>query len=353
MTRGNYILNFIRNKTNVLVLLLVACCGGNAVAQDPHFSQFFEAPLTRNPSLAGIFDGDIRVQSVVRSQWGTVSVPYQTGSLNGEYKCPIGKANDYITMGMQLLYDRAGTINFTTTNIMPVINYHKALSGDKTKYLSMGFMGGWVQRSIDRSLVTTNNQYDGYGYNPAMYDGEVFSRSKYSYWDAGVGMSFNSSIGDSRDNNYYVGIAYHHFNTPVNSFYKNPTIELHPKWVFSGGLKTTISEEAYVTILLDHSRQSTFNETVFGALYSRKVGAYYDNPNYIVHLGAFIRWNDSFIPVIKLDYNPFSVALSYDINISNLKTASQTVGAVELSVSYIGFLDRANSSKNAVMCPRF
>jgi hypothetical protein len=29
-------------------------------SQDIHFSQFFEAPLVRNPSLAGIYKGDIR-----------------------------------------------------------------------------------------------------------------------------------------------------------------------------------------------------------------------------------------------------------------------------------------------------
>jgi hypothetical protein len=37
-------------------------------SQDAHFSQFFEAPLLRNPSLAGIFAGDIRVQAVYRDQ---------------------------------------------------------------------------------------------------------------------------------------------------------------------------------------------------------------------------------------------------------------------------------------------
>ena len=49
-------------------------------AQDIHFSQFFEAPLLRNPSLAGIFTGDIRVQAVFRDQWTSVTNAYKTGS---------------------------------------------------------------------------------------------------------------------------------------------------------------------------------------------------------------------------------------------------------------------------------
>ncbi|MGZ3910129.1 MAG: type IX secretion system membrane protein PorP/SprF, partial [Flavisolibacter sp.] len=49
----------------VFTLAMTGTCRG----QDIHFSQFFEAPLLRNPSLAGIFTGDIRVQAVYRDQW--------------------------------------------------------------------------------------------------------------------------------------------------------------------------------------------------------------------------------------------------------------------------------------------
>src|SRR6186997_1453355 len=69
-------------------------------AQDIHFSQFFEAPLLRNPSLAGIFTGDIRVQAVYRDQWNSVTTAYKTASLNGEYKMPVGSSDDYVTWGM-------------------------------------------------------------------------------------------------------------------------------------------------------------------------------------------------------------------------------------------------------------
>jgi hypothetical protein len=65
---------------------------------------------------------------------------------------------------------------------------------------------------------------------------------------------------------------------------------------------------------------------------------------YTIHAGAFLRWKDALIPVIKLDRYPISVALSYDVNVSQLKTASQGRGGVELSASWISFLDRDNSS---------
>ena len=126
-------------------------------AQDIHFSQFFETPLLRNPALAGIFTGDYRVQMVYRDQWGSVTDGFRTGSLNGEYKLPIGKANDFITVGAQALFDRAGTTALTQVSLLPAINYHKSLSNEKNRYFSLGFMGGVVNKSIDRSKMITDD----------------------------------------------------------------------------------------------------------------------------------------------------------------------------------------------------
>lgn len=317
-------------------------------AQDVHFSQFFETPLWRNPSLAGIYSGDIRVQAVYRDQWNSVTNAYKTGSINSEFKMPIGKGNDFITTGIEVLYDKAGTIGWTSTHILPVLNYHKSLSNEHNRYLSLGFMGGLVQRRFDRSKMTTNSQYDGLG------DGENFLQPQYSYLDGSVGLSYNSNLNNNPDNNFYLGAAYHHFNRPANSFYRDPNIELHPKLVFSGGLKFGVTDYAYLTVQADQSFQGSFNETVAGAMYGLKIGEDPAHPTYTVHAGTFFRWNDAIIPVIKLDYAPFSVALSYDVNISKLKQSSYGRGGTELSVSYIGFLSRMDRSTiNFTHCPRF
>ncbi|MBC7946932.1 MAG: PorP/SprF family type IX secretion system membrane protein [Chitinophagaceae bacterium] len=337
-------------KFGLLSLAILFSClfTRQVVAQDIHFSQFFEAPLLRNPSLAGIFTGDIRAQAVYRDQWNSVTNAYKTGSLNGEYKMPVGKGDDFMTLGLQMLYDRAGTIGWTSTHVLPALNYHKALSGDRNKYLSLGFMGGFVQRSFDISKMTTNSQYDGGGL------GENFPSASYTYLDGSVGMSYNSSLGNNPANNFFVGAAYHHFNRPNNSFYRDPAIELSPKWVFSGGIRFGTGDYAYVTLQADHSRQGAFSETVAGGMYGLKIGGDPDQPNYVMHAGAFLRWNDALIPVVKFDYSPFSFALSYDVNISKLKPSSYGRGGFELSVSYIGFLQRADrSSLNSTLCPRF
>jgi hypothetical protein len=54
-----------------------------------------------------------------------------------------------------------------------------------------------------------------------------------------------------------------------------------------------------------------------------------------------------------MEYKPFTIALSYDVNMSELKTASQGRGGFELSITYQTYFDRYNTSKEAVRCPRF
>lgn len=88
-------------------------------------------------------------------------------------------------------------------------------------------------------------------------------------------------------------------------------------------------------------------------MYGIKIGDQLDRPDYTLHGGAFLRWNDALLPVIRIDYSPFSVSFSYDVNISKLRTSSYGRGGFEMAISYVGFLDRATSSINALHCPRF
>ncbi|HVF96506.1 MAG TPA: PorP/SprF family type IX secretion system membrane protein [Flavisolibacter sp.] len=330
------------------VALLTACCllPSFATSQDIHFSQFFEAPLYRNPALAGIVHGDYRIQTVYRSQWNSITNAYKTTSINAEYKLPV-KGNDYLTLAVQVFHDKAGTTNLTTTHALPAINYHKSLSDQKSTYLSIGFMGGYVQRRIDRSKITTNSTYNSGS------DGEDALVPQYGYWDGSAGISFNTQLGENPENNLVVGAALHHFIGPRNSFYSNATIVMQPKWVFSADAKFGLNDQAYITLHNDYVKQGSYSEKLSGAIYTQKVGAYTDEPDFTVGAGAFMRWGDAVIPTLQLGYRPFALSMSYDVNVSKLSSTSYGQGGYELSLTYIGFLDRDNSSANAVLCPRF
>ncbi len=332
--------------------LLISFCF-SAKAQDIHFSQIFETPLLRNPALAGLFSGDIRAQTVYRSQWNSVTNAYNTVSANVEYKLPVGQTSDYVTIGGQVFYDRAGSVDLTTTQILPAINYHKSLSAERSMYLSMAFMGGYVQRSIDRSKITTNSQFNGSAYDPNMANGETFAKSSYSYFDGTAGLSFNTQLGNNIDNNMFIGVAYHHFNKSKKvSFYSDGNLGMTPKWVASGGIRMSTTDYSYITFEGDYTTQGPTKEIIAGVLYSQKLDDP-EVPKYIIHGGAYMRLNDAIIPVIKVESKPIAVAVSYDVNISGLKKVSTGRGGFEISLIFQKFLDKYNTSNDATRCPKF
>lgn len=343
----------MRNLCKHIIAIAFIMLSVQGESQDIHFSQIFETPILRNPSLAGLFSGDMRIQSVYRTQWNTVTVPYQTTSLSGEFRKKIGSGNDCITMGGQILYDKAGTVALTTTNVLPAINYHKSLSQYRNVYLSLGFMGGLVQRRFDRSKMTTNNQFDGTNFNSSASDGERFLTPSYSYFDGSAGMSLNAQLGENPENNLFLGVAYHHFNKSKKiSFYSSNDIEMTPKWVASGGLRVGMTDFSYLTIQADVFKQGTYSEIIGGALYSWKLDDY-ENPKYILHAGAYLRWNDAIIPVAKIEFKPFAVAMSFDANTSQLKQASRGNGGFELSFTYQKYSAGNDERTDAYRCPNF
>jgi len=340
------------NSKYILLIVFISLLT-KASAQDIHFSQFSETPLLRNPALAGIFSGDLRIQAVYRNQWNSVTVPYQTSSINAEYKLAVGHGDDFLTLGGAILYDKAGTIALTATHVSPVFNYHKSLSAVRNRYLSAGFSAGIVQRKFDISKMTTNSQYNGTDYDPSLGTGESFANNNYLYFDGSAGISFNSQIGENVDNNIFVGIAYHHINKSAKlSFYNSPDVELIPKLVFSAGLKMSVNDYAYVTFHGDYSKQGPAAETIGGMLYSLKLDDP-TNPHYVISGGGFLRWKDAFIPVLKVEVSPLTFAISYDVNVSSLKAASQSRGGFELSISYQKFIEGDKSTIEALRCPRF
>lgn len=338
----------MKNYRKLFLGVLALCGAGLVQAQDVHFSQFYETPLFRNPALAGIVNGDYRVQAVYRSQWNSVANAYKTFSANAEYKLKVGNGDNYATIGMQVFHDEAGTSNMQTLHLLPALNFHKSLSTERNLYLSAGFMGGIVQRRFDRSKITTNNTYDN------GTDGEALAANGYRYFDGSAGLSLNGGFGDNEDNSFVIGAAMHHVTRPKNTFFRGSGIELAPKYVISGDLKLGMAENTNLIIHSDVVTQDKSQYLIGGLMYNMKFGPDMEMPDVVLSAGSFVRWNDALIPTIKAEYHGLSFGLSYDVNISKLKTSSLGRGGFELSLTYVGFRKNVdNSSLNAMHCPRF
>ncbi len=320
--------------------------------QDINFSQFYDLPLLRNPSLAGLFAGDIRVTAAFRNQWQSVTVPYRTIGLGIEYKKVMARsANDFITYGLQASNDIAGDSKLSRIQVFPVLNYHKSLNGEKDSYLSIGFMGGPVMERFDPSKLSFDDQYVNGAYSSSNPTHQTFSKTSLTYWDAAVGLCYSSVIGENT--RYYLGGGLFHFTKPKVAFQKENDIHLNHKYVVNAGLSAPISDDKQLIFYADYFMQGGSRQIQGGLLITHQFEETNENQKIGMSAGLFYRWKDAFVPVVKMDYNKVSVGISYDVNSSKLKSASQYRGGFEITLCYKTFRNNYNSSADKVRCPAF
>ena len=87
-------------------------------AQDIHFSQYYNSPLTTNPALTGVSAGDIRFGGLYRSQWSAANSPFKTVQVEADKKFYVMAHPDWwLSAGINVFYDRAGDANLENTNV--------------------------------------------------------------------------------------------------------------------------------------------------------------------------------------------------------------------------------------------
>lgn len=326
-----------------------------STAQDIHLTQFNRTPLLRNPALAGLFVGDFRIQTVYRNQWASVAYPYTTIAMGFDHKFRVGAANDHITLGAATYYDEAGIQKLKTVQVMPLINYHKSLSERRDSYLNAGFMAGFINRQFDGRNLSFDNQYVNGRYYEGNPTGEYFTGLRRTFLDMAAGLSYNGQLGNN--DVFYIGASWWHFHEPMINFLSEE-VRLSSKAQANAGYKRLLSTNLQFTFEANYLKQGMYNELTGGMVLT------YSFPSKMtlstkpieetaIGAGIFYRNNDALAPYLTLTYNSLDFALSYDVNVSTLKTASQYRGGFELSVSYRAFTKRQNSTLTNIRCPRF
>ncbi len=343
-----------KQVTTKLLAAFAVLMFNNAAGQDIHFSQFYENAIMRNPALTGIFSGDYKAGVNYRNQWSSISVPFETILATAETRIAVNKeVGDYVSFGVSASYDKAGSISFNSFQVYPAVNYNKALEDTRHSYLSVGFAGGYGQRSFDMSKATFSTQYVNGSYASGNASGENIYNATLQYYDVAAGISYNSSAGPNNNVNYYVGAAGYHITKPKQSFQGNQTlVNLSPKLIANMGFKWNITDEYGLTMHMNYTMQSSYRETIMGGLLSWRNIKDQDN-KFVFYAGMFLRFKDAIIPTIKVDYKQYSFITSYDVNTSQLKPASNGVGGMEMSVFIRGTYKKTQHMGYQTECPRF
>lgn len=336
-------------------VIMIMCSGSNLLAQDIHFSQFYETAILRNPALTGIFSGDYKVGVVYRNQWSSISKPFQTAVVTAETRIPVrGLANDFVSVGLLAYYDKAGSVSLQTLSLYPAINYNKSLSTEKTTFLSVGFTGGFIQRSFDPSKATFDNQFQNGKYDPAYSSGETLPDPSFTQLDMGAGVSFNTTTGQDNNINIVLGLSGYHFSTPKYSFYNDRNINIAMRLNANAGLSVQASESFSYQLHANYMQQGTYTEIIAGGLLGwNKMEPSSSTVMFSLMGGLMYRFGDAIIPTVKIKYMDLSFGMSYDANLSKLTSTSNLRGGYELTIIKTGLFRDPKFQKSRTLCPHF
>lgn len=335
-------------KSANYILFILYCCIGVASAQGLHFSQYFNAPLLVNPANAGFDpDYDYRVGDNYRNQWANVaSTPYKTSSAWADVQALTGKLqNGWVGLGATIYKDQAGSGNLTSTQGYASIAYHQLLG--TASLLSLGVNLGAVNKSIDPSKLTFNNQWDGKFFNTStpVDGGESFANTNISYFDMQIGLNYAWFASPTAYVN--VGLSVMHINKPSESFFTakssvDATVPMRSTFFVNSSFK--IENLWILNPNLYFSKSGGNNETVLGMNANRNISE--DGSKQLV-MGLYYRYKDAFIPLVGYQVNDLKMTASYDVTASGLSGYNSSMGAYEFSIIKSGSFDRTRPIK----CP--
>jgi type IX secretion system PorP/SprF family membrane protein len=313
---------------NIIILFLLQLSFFYGKAQDVHFSQFYAAPYHINPALTGNFDGDYRFIGNQRTQWRSVTLPYQTFAVSGEMRNVINKK--HLNTGISIMNDKTGDSRFNTFRIGLSGSYD--LKFDEKNSFTLGLQPAMVQRSMDISKLTFDNQFQGDRFSSANPTAENLSRGAFFYLDFAGGFIYNRVVNEKVK--FSTGMAVYNINRPGQSFMNDVVVNLDPRLTFYGGGDVVLDDYWSLQPSFIWMKQGTFKEVLIGSGATYKV----DRKGSKVRsfsFGNWFRFGDAGFVMAGMDYEGVNFALSYDFNYSSLVPASQYRGGFELSIIYI------------------
>lgn len=332
----------------VLVLLIISSSFGT-FAQDPHFSQFFASPLTLNPALTGKFDGTLRAAGNYRNQWPAFNNVYTTSTLSVDFSIlnKVLPETDIWGVGIIALTDKAGGGVLTNNYVGISTAYHKALNEDGFSQLGIGFQAMYGQKRLNWSKLYFSDQLTPFGFDLSVPSADIvnFKNPNLNYLDVNAGIIYTLSTTDQ--NNFYVGASMYHINRPKESF-QGGEWNVAARTTLSAGGYFPVGESLTLHTSAIHQLQGKATETTLGGAISSLLNDDETNPTN-VYGGVWMRVKDALIPYVGLEFGGMRLGATYDINISSLKSGSQSRGGMELSLIYI----KKPADGRNVPCPKF
>lgn len=316
-----------------------------AAQTDPHFTQQYTYPMYTNPAMTGTSDGDYRVSSVFRSQWGGVGNAYRTMGISFDTR-----AHQNIAVGVNLMNQSAGDAGFNYFNTYASVAYSGVKFGKDNRHrVVLAMQAGLINRRVDPTRFKWGEQWNPVtGYNAASATTESFAATTATTLDMGAGILYYDAAPDKKSN-VFAGLSFFHINKPKDPIISSGGAELNTiplRMAIHGGVSINLFERTRIVPHLLYMQQNTAREMVLGVYVQRNIDAETD-----ILFGGYYRHKDAIAPFVGVDWRNFLFGLSYDVNTSNLGAVSRNVNSFELSLTYTK--RKANKSVvDFIRCPR-
>jgi type IX secretion system PorP/SprF family membrane protein len=343
-----------------IIYVLICVCflaPGISMAQDPEFSQFFASPLTLNPALTGKFNGALRVAGNYRNQWPQINNAYITSTISVDGNIMANKITngDAWGIGLMTMTDKTADGILTSNYVAVSTSYQKALDENGWNQIGIGFQGSYATKRLDGTRLNFEDQLDQQG-GWTLPSSELVSGHEVnlSYFDLNLGILYNGSTDGN--NNYYFGASAYHILQPTESFSGNNLYTLHPRFTLHGGYSFPLSNSNNTNFIHFsglYSRQANAVDAMLGGAWSYNLNNEEASSPINLYLGLWSRFSnltDAIIPYVGLDVGSFTIGMTYDVNVSSLKSASESQGGFEISLIYI---KKPAEERKTIPCPKF
>ena len=319
------------------------------MAQDLHFSQFFNNPLLTNPANTGFIpDADYRLGASYRNQFSNImDVPYKTMSVFGDAQVFRNRIETgWMGIGGVILSDVAGTGSLVSTKAYASIAYHQELG--LSSLLTAGFNVGWTNKRIDQTKLTFPDQFDGKFFDINEPTSVKLSNNSISYVDLQVGMNY--AYFPTADIYINAGYSIQHVNRAKETFFEDdPDDQISMRHIaFINGI-FKINDDVIINPNIYYTVQAKASELMLGLNAAYNLSEHGEKQ---IIAGLYYRYQDAVIPMIGLEVNNTRFTFSYDVTTSSLKSFNHSAGASEFNVLKKGFYGNFDDRKQT-LCPSF
>ena len=311
-------------------------------SQDMHFSNYRTASNIFNPANTGDFPGFIKVQGTVRTQYQRV---YEHGITGAEMNLhsPL-RQKDWISAGINLLYDRTGQLSYTTAGGTMLMAYHFAADKKRNTVISLGGGFEFLKLSVStldyRSETTLSGNQD-----PDLAALSSFNGKLTTFH---LGMAVSRRI--DKKNFVRTGAAFIRANSPTYSTIgKSSDASLGSRINVSTALSTTLSKQLSLEPAVYFSFSENQTNINLQLISSWKLSSKHKWQGIT---GLTGRLGESLGIMAGYSAKNTYVTLAFDIVTGQVATVVRNPGAMELGFYHIFHKDHKPTPKPVVFCPR-